>query len=85
VAECCGLSSAFVWSRIPLGVRFMISCALAFSGMSALVKHAGVRLPSQEMVFARSVVAIAISLVMMRRAGVHTLGNRRWLPLGLSR
>ena len=70
-----------MWSRVPLGVRFMIGSALAFSVMSALVKHAGVRLPSQELVFARSVIAIVISLAMLRRAGVHTLGNRRWLLL----
>ena len=68
-------------SRVPLGVRFMIGSALAFSVMSALVKHAGLRLPSQELVFARSVIAIVISLVMLRSAGVHTLGNRRWLLL----
>jgi len=70
-----------VWSRIPLGVRFMIGSALAFSVMSALVKHAGVRLASQELVFARSVVAIVISIALLRRAGVHTLGTRRWLLL----
>ena len=68
-----------MWSRIPLGVRFMVGCALAFSLMSALVKHAGARLPSQELVFARSLVAIVISIAMLRQAGVHTLGNRRWL------
>ncbi len=73
--------SPAVRSRIPLGVRFMIGSALAFSGMSALVKHAGIRLPSQELVFARSVIAIVISIAMLRRAGVHTLGNRRWLLL----
>ena len=70
-----------MWSRIPLGVRFMLGTALAFSLMSAVVKHAGARLPSQELVFARSVVAIAISVAMLRRAGIHTLGNRRWLLL----
>jgi drug/metabolite transporter (DMT)-like permease len=70
-----------MWSRVPLGVRFMIGSALAFSVMSALVKHAGQRLPSQELVFARSVIAIVISVAMLRRAGVHTLGTRRWLLL----
>jgi drug/metabolite transporter (DMT)-like permease len=59
----------------------MLGTALAFSLMSAVVKHAGARLPSQELVFARSIVAIAISVAMMRRAGIHTLGNRRWLLL----
>ena len=66
---------------IPLGARYMIGCALAFSLMSALVKQTGLRLPAQEMVFARSLVAIVISVAMLRRAGVHTLGNRRWLLL----
>jgi len=59
----------------------MIGSALAFSVMSALVKHAGTRLASQELVFARSVVAIVISVALLRRAGVHTLGTRRWLLL----
>lgn len=59
----------------------MLGTALAFSLMSAVVKHAGARLPSQELVFARSLIAIVISVAMMRRAGVHTLGNRRWLLL----
>ena len=59
----------------------MLGCALAFSLMSALVKHAGARLPSQELVFARSLVAIVISVAMLRRVGLHTLGNRRWLLL----
>jgi len=68
-------------ARIPPGVRYMLGAALAFSVMSAFVKHAGLRLPSQELVFARSVVAIAISAAMLRRAGVHTLGHRRWLLL----
>lgn len=70
-----------MWSRIPLGVRFMLGSALAFSVMSALVKYAGTRLASQELVFARSVVAIGISVALLRRAGVHTLGTRRWLLL----
>ena len=59
----------------------MLGSALAFSVMSARVKHAGTRLASQELVFARSVVAIVISVAMLRRAGVHTLGTRRWLLL----
>jgi len=59
----------------------MLGSALAFSVMSALVKHAGARLAAQELVFARSVVAIVISVALLRRAGVHTLGTRRWLLL----
>ena len=59
----------------------MVGSALAFSVMSALVKHAGLRLPSQELVFARSLIAIVISVAMLRRAGVPTLGTRRWLLL----
>ncbi len=59
-----------MWYRIPLGVRFMLGSALAFSVMSALVKYAGTRLPTQEIVFARSVVALVLSLALLRRAGV---------------
>jgi drug/metabolite transporter (DMT)-like permease len=61
------------------GVRYMLASALAFSVMSLFVKWAGERIPSQELVFARSVLSFAMSFALLRRAGVSPLGNRRGL------
>ncbi len=57
----------------------MALAALAFSVMSALVKQAGTRLPSQEIVFVRSLVSLAMSLALLRHAGVSLWGQRRGL------
>ena len=62
------------------GVLFMIASALAFSAMSMLVKVAGERLPSQEIVVARALVSLALSWSLLRRAGVSPWGrDRKWL------
>jgi drug/metabolite transporter (DMT)-like permease len=66
---------------IAPGARYMALSALAFSAMTVLVKLAGARLPTQEIVFVRSLVSLAISLALLRRAGVLPWGNRRWLLL----
>lgn len=63
------------------GVRAMALSALAFSAMTALVKLVGTRLPSQEIVLARALVALALSWALLRRAGVPPLGTRRGLLL----
>lgn len=63
------------------GVQYMLASALAFSVMSLFVKWAGERIPSQELVFARSVLSFAMSLALLRGAGVSPLGNRRGLLL----
>jgi drug/metabolite transporter (DMT)-like permease len=57
----------------------MALAALAFSVMSALVKQAGTRLPSQEIVFVRSLVSLAMSLALLRQAGVSLRSQRRGL------
>ena len=61
------------------GIRYMLASALAFSVMSLFVKWAGTRLPSQEIVFARSFTMLAMTLVLLRRAGVDPRGHRRGL------
>lgn len=64
------------------GVRYMVGSALAFAGMSALVKLAAQRLPSQEIVAARAAIALVLSVALLRRAGVSPLlGRRRGLLL----
>lgn len=59
----------------------MALAALAFSAMNVLVKQLGTRLPTQEIVFVRALVSLAISLAMLRAAGVRGLGTRRGLLL----
>ncbi len=65
--------------RIPTGLRYMVVAAFFFSVMGLLVKLAGQRLPSAEMVLARSVVALVLSYGMLRRARVAPWGHRKGL------
>ena len=58
----------------------MILSAFAFSAMTVFVKLAGERLPSQEIVFARALISLALSWSMLRREGVSPWGHDRlWL------
>ena len=59
------------------GVLYMATSALGFSAMAALVKLASKTLPTGEIVLARAVVTLAISYVMIRRAGLSPWGVRR--------
>ena len=65
--------------RIPLGLRYMAAAAFFFSVMSLLVKIAGQRLPTQEVVLARSSVGALLSWAVLRSRGVSVLGHRRGL------
>jgi hypothetical protein len=56
--------------RFPLGMRYMAAGALSFSVMSLLVKVAGQRLPSQEMVMVRAVITLILSTWAVRAARV---------------
>lgn len=68
-------------SGIPRGLLYMAAAAFFFSVMSLLVKIAGQRLPSQEVVLARAVVTLALSWAMLRRARTPPWGHRRGLLL----
>lgn len=57
----------------------MALAAFFFSLMSLLVKIAGQRLPSSELVMGRSVVSLVISWIMLRRARVAPWGRRKGL------
>jgi drug/metabolite transporter (DMT)-like permease len=57
----------------------MISSALSFSLMGVCVKALGGRIPVTEVVLARSVVSLLLSVVMLRQAGLNPWGQRRWL------
>jgi drug/metabolite transporter (DMT)-like permease len=65
----------------PAGLRYMVLGAFFFSVMSLLVKLAGQRLPSQEIVLARSLIMAAISYAALRSRRVDVLGERRRLLL----
>jgi drug/metabolite transporter (DMT)-like permease len=69
---------------IPAGLRYMAAGAFFFSVMSLLVKIAGQRLPTQEIVLARSVVMALVAGAALRRRGIPlagTPGRRRLLVL----
>ncbi|MEB3333308.1 MAG: DMT family transporter [Synechococcaceae cyanobacterium] len=57
----------------------MLSSALFFSLMSVCVKRVGHRIPVQEVVLVRALVSVALSLLLLRQAGVAPWGNRRAL------
>lgn len=59
----------------------MAYAAFWFSAMSLFVKIAGVRLPSMEIVLVRGVITLLLSWALVRRAGLHPLGNRRGMLL----
>lgn len=61
------------------GVRAMIGSALAFSSMSLFVRLSCERLPSQEVVFVRAAISLALSVALCKRARVALLGQRRVL------
>ena len=55
----------------------MAAGAFWFSIMSLLVKGAGARLPSMELVLARAVVTLVLSVALLRRARISPWGTRR--------
>ncbi len=66
-----GQSRATRVLAFPRGLRYMAVGAFCFSVMSLLVKTAGQRLPSQELVLARSATMLGLSWIGLRRARVH--------------
>jgi drug/metabolite transporter (DMT)-like permease len=64
------------WLRLPSpGIRYMAYGAFWFSLMSLLVKTAGQRLPSSEIVLARAIVSLVLSYALLRQARVPIWGN----------
>lgn len=67
-------------SGVPAGAWYMVTAALAFSIMNALVKAVSAELPTMEIVFVRTVFMGGATLLMLRRAGVSPIGiNHRLL------
>ena len=62
------------------GPRYVLISALGFAVMAALVKEAGnLGIPLLQIIFVRAVISVVLSLLDIRRAGVHPLGNERRL------
>jgi drug/metabolite transporter (DMT)-like permease len=61
------------------GLRYMVAAAFFFSLMSLFVKLAGRRLPTTEIVMARSVIMLVISFLLVRRVGLKPWGTRKGL------
>src|SRR4051812_32564211 len=59
------------------GVMYIAISAVGFSAMSVLVKLAGARLPTGEIVLARGVGTLILSFALVRRAGLSPWGNER--------
>jgi drug/metabolite transporter (DMT)-like permease len=66
--------------KISRGVLYMTASAFGFSAMGVLVKLTSARLPVGEIVFARAVITLGISLAMVRRAGLSPWAGQR-MPL----
>ncbi|HEX9106659.1 MAG TPA: DMT family transporter [Longimicrobiales bacterium] len=78
-----GAGQARAWQTLtdalpsfPRGLRYMALGAFFFSFMSLLVKLGGRRLPTQEMVLARSATMLLLSWIGLRRAGLSWIGAR---------
>ena len=61
------------------GLRYMAAGAFFFSLMSLLVKLAGQRLPSQEIVLARAVISLALTIALLAHRGTKPWGRARVL------
>ena len=66
---------------IPVGLAYAAMAAFLFSLMSLLVKLASQRLPTTEIVLARSIVGTIMGYWMLRAARVPIWGNRKGLLL----
>jgi len=71
--------------RFPVGVRYMAGAALLFSLMSLLVKVAGQRVPTMQVVFSRSVITLGITAALVRGKGLRMWGTPSNRPLLVAR
>ena len=71
------ISDALTRRRIPIGLRYMIGAAFAFSLMSLFVKMAGQHIPSQQIVLVRSVVTLIYSYFLLVWSNQPLWGNNK--------
>jgi drug/metabolite transporter (DMT)-like permease len=67
------------WGKEGAAGLWMLSSAFWFSLMVVCVRGVGARIPLAEVVLARSVVSLALSGWLLKRAGIAPLGTRRGL------
>lgn len=68
--------------NLSRGTIYMFFSVLCISLMAVMVKATGSRIPPEELVLARSIVVLAITGVMLKRAGLPLLGrDHKWLLL----
>lgn len=67
--------------RISTGLIYMILAAFFFSLMAATVKAMGHRIPSQELVLARSIILFSITALMIKKYHLPFWGRNRRLLL----
>jgi len=67
--------------QIRPGVRYVALSAFSFSVMGAMVKLAGERLPSQEIVLIRAIISLVLSYTLLRQARVPIWGQAHKLLL----
>ncbi|MDX1485491.1 MAG: DMT family transporter [Alphaproteobacteria bacterium] len=69
-----------LWQELPPNLRgalWILLAAALLTGMGALVKHLGKDIPPIQMVFFRSLVAVAMILPIMLRTGVSAFRTKR--------
>lgn len=67
--------------RFSRGFRLMAGAAFSLSLMALVVRLLGERLPTMELVFARSVYVLLFSWILLSRAGIPVVGRNRSLLL----
>ena len=57
------------------GIAYLLGAAFFFSLMTVCVKLAGQRLPPEQIILARAVVGLVLSIIAVKRAGLSLRGN----------
>lgn len=65
--------------QLTPGLRDMLIASFFFALMGVLVKEVEARLPVQHAIFARSLIGLFLSWLLLRRHGLHWKGNRTGL------
>lgn len=68
-------------AKTKSGLVYMAQAAFWFAVMSLLVKLASERMPTMQVVFGRGVVTLALTTLMLARAGVSPFRSSPWKPL----
>lgn len=68
-------------ARLSRGFRLMAGAAFFLSLMALIVRLLGERLPTMELVLARSLYVLLFSWIFLRRAGIPVVGKNRSLLL----